>query len=87
MGYFLGSYQSRAGPGSGLADGEVVAAVTDVAQVDQLDAGPGQQLADDRQGVVAVRHQDAVGDAAPVVVGADDLLAVAQFGRVLAGVG
>ena len=69
--------------GSGAADGEVVAAVADVAQVDQLDLGPGQQLADDGQGVLAVGDQDAVGDPALAVVGADDLLAVAQRRRVL----
>jgi len=50
--------------------------------VHERDVRPGEQLADHGHRVLAIVDHDAVGDAAVPVVGAHDLLAVAQGGRV-----
>jgi hypothetical protein len=66
------------------ADGKVIAAIADVAQVHERDFGPGQELHDGGPGLPPVRDQYAVGDPALLVVGPDDLLAGGQLRRVFA---
>jgi len=77
-------------PRSGLAavraNGKVIAAVADVAQVHELDLGSAQEFFDDGLGLASVRDQHAVRDPTPPVVGPDDLLAMESSGGYSAGV-